>query len=89
MKKLTWAVLVAVLFFSCGATINQAVKMDRLNYRFHIRTWIDQAEFYDHTIMNIPWIEVEYFKALEYRRAEIFLDMIEDYEVENWEVIIE
>jgi len=89
MKNLTWTVLVAVLFISCGSTINQAVSVEKMEYTFHIRTYIDDGEIYDRRLMGIPWIDVEYFKALEYRRAEIFIDMVEDYEVDNWEVKID
>ena len=78
----------AVLFIHCGPSIKQAVQLDKLNYHFHIRTYIDGGDQYDRTLMNIPWIDVEYFKGLEYRRAEVLLDMIDDYEISNWEVII-
>jgi len=78
----------AALFLSCGSTINQAVSLEKMEYKFHIRTYIDDGEIYDRRLMNIPWIEVEYYKALEYRRAEIYIDMIEDFEITNWEVLI-
>jgi hypothetical protein len=88
MKALIMAVLMAAIFLHCGPSINQAVQLNRINYDFHVITYIDDGEEYYRGYMNVPWIDVEFYKALEYRRAEIYIDMLDDYEITNWEVII-
>ena len=68
--------LFLILLFGCGPSINQAVKIDRISYDFHITTKID--DIYDRTLLNIKWVDVDLALALEKIRAEQYLRMVED-----------